>query len=240
MAISTNVRRNLYGLNALSAWVGFGLSFIIELFYLVEAPATMSPSLYGNHPAGWEGATGRIADLMSYFTIWSQIVVGVVMTMLYLNPNRDSQRFRIFRVDSVLMIAVTGIVYNVLIGPKFPPQGLNVYSSFLEHTLTPLITVLVFLFVGPRGWFSRQTVLAGLYLPIAYIFYALIRGAFIGQYPYDFMDVVSYGYGSVIVTVLAILVASLVMLSVFWFIDAKLSASKASGTEQTQQDRVGV
>jgi len=222
MALSANTRRNLFGLNAASAWLGFGFSFVIELFYL-EPYDSPTASLYGGHAAGWPGAFNRIVDLLSYFTIWSQIVVGVVMTLLFLNPTRDGKVFRIFRVDSVLMITVTGIVYNILIGPKFPPQGLNVYSSFLEHTFTPLLTVIVFIIAGPHGWFTRKSVIAGLYLPIAYIFYALFRGAIIHQYPYDFMDVVSYGYVSVLITVLAILGAALIMLVAFWGLDSRLN-----------------
>ena len=227
MALSVNTRRNLFGLNALSAWLGFGFSFVIELFYL-EPYTSPTPSLYGGHATGWPGAFSRITDLLSYFTIWSQIVVGVVMTLLFLNPVRDGKLFRIFRVDSVLMITVTGIVYNLLIGPNFPPQGLNVYSSFLEHTLTPLLTVIIFVIAGPHGWFSRKSVLAGLYLPIAYIFYALIRGVIVHQYPYSFMDVITYGYVSVLITVLAILVASLIMLVGFWALDARLNRPRQS------------
>jgi hypothetical protein len=227
MALTENTRRNLFGLNALSAWLGFGFSFIIELLDL-EPYTSPASSLYGGHAAGLPGAFNRIVDLLSYFTIWSQIVVGVVMTLLFLNPGRDGRIFRVFRIDSVLMITVTGIVYNLLIGPNFPPQGLNVYSSFLEHTLTPLLTVIVFVLAGPRGWFTRKTVVAGLYLPIAYIFYALIRGAIIHQYPYDFMDVVTYGYMSVIITVLVILVAALIFLVGFWALDYRLNRSAAS------------
>jgi len=229
MALSEKNRRNLFGLNALSAWLGFGFSFVIELFYL-EPYDSPTASLYGGHAAGWSGAFNRIVDLLSYFTIWSQIVVGIVMTLLFINPARDGKWFRIFRVDSVLMIAVTGIVYNILIGPKFPPQGLNVYSSFLEHTLTPLLTVIIFVVAGPRGWFTRKTVIAGLYLPITYIFYALIRGAIVHQYPYDFMDVVTYGYVSVIITVLVILLAALLMLVGFWGLDSRLNRSSRAVT----------
>lgn len=224
MAISANTRKNLFGLTALSAWAGFGLSLVIEIFYLVPYKSGV-PSLYGTQPAGWSGSFGRVIDLLSYFTIWSQLVVGIVMGLLFLNPLRDSPRLRIFLVDAVLMISVTGIVYNLMIGPKFPPRGINVYSSFLEHTFTPILMVVVFLVVGPRDWFSKITVRQGLYLPIGYIFYALIRGSLIDQYPYDFIDVVQYGYLVVIVTVLVILSAALVMLLLYWFIDSRLSKS---------------
>ena len=51
MALSTTTRRSLFGINALSAWVGLGMSVFIELFGLVEprdtgeAPVT---SLFGH------------------------------------------------------------------------------------------------------------------------------------------------------------------------------------------------
>ena len=132
MAQSDVVRKNLFGVNALSAWLGFGLSFIIEFFGLVKPIAFDPPvpvSQFGyidRYTEGLAGAPLRIVDLLSYFTIWSQIVVGVVMTLLWLNPARDGKWIRIFRIDALLMITVTGVVYNLLLGPNYPPVGLKI------------------------------------------------------------------------------------------------------------------
>ena len=229
MALSITTRKSLFGINALSAWIGLGMSVIIETFGLVEAIYVDGGSPVsqfghqGDYSSGIAGAPERLIDLFSYFTIWSQIVVGAVMTLLYLNPARDGKLFRIFRIDSILMITVTGVVYNLLLGPNYPPQGLNQISSPIEHTITPLLTVLIFIIAGPRGWFSLKNVAAALVVPIIYVFYTLFRGAIIGKYPYDFFDVVSYGYAYVLVFVMGILFASIIVAGVYWGIDKALS-----------------
>ncbi len=201
------------------------MSFTIELFGLVkpldtgEPPITSLFNHVGDYAGGLAGAPERLIDLFSYFTIWSQIAVGLVMTLLYLNPARDGKLFRVFRIDSILLITVTGVVYNLLLGPNYPPQGLNQISSPIEHTITPLITVVIFIIAGPRGWFSFKNILAALILPISYVFYTLLRGSVIGKYPYDFFDVVSYGYSYVLIFVMGILTASLLVAGMLWGID---------------------
>lgn len=229
MALSVTTRKSLFGINALSAWIGLGMSTFIELFGLVEPLDTGKPpvtSLFGHvgdYESGLAGAPERLFDLFSYFTIWSQIMVGVVMTLLYLNPARDGKLFRVFRIDSILMITVTGVVYNLLLGPNYPPQGLNQISSPIQHTITPLITVLVFLIAGPRGWFTLKNILASLVVPVVYVFYTLFRGAIIDKYPYDFFDVVTEGYAFVLIFVLGILAASVFVTGLYWAIDKLLS-----------------
>ena len=229
MALSTKTKRNLFGINALSAWLGFGMSFLIELFGLVktpdngEEPVTSLFGHVGDYANGLAGAPERLADLFSYFTIWSQIAVGIIMTLLYLNPARDGKLFRVLRIDTVLMITVTGVVYNLLLGPNYPPQGLNQISSPIQHTITPLITVLIFIIAGPRGWFNLKNILAALVLPIVYVFYTLFRGAIIDKYPYDFFDVVANGYANVIIFVLGILFASIIVAVFYWGIDKALT-----------------
>lgn len=234
MAISTKTKRNLFGINALSAWLGFGMSFLIELFGLVktqdngEAPVTSLFGHVGDYANGLAGAPERIIDLFSYFTIWSQIAVGIIMTLLYLNPTRDGKLFRVLRIDTVLMITVTGVVYNLLLGPNYPPQGLNQISSPIQHTITPLITVLIFIIAGPRGWLNLKNIVAALVLPIVYVFYTLFRGAIIDKYPYDFFDVVVNGYANVIVFVLGILFASIIVAVFYWGIDKALTKKPTS------------
>ena len=229
MAFSTKTKRKLFGINALSAWLGFGMSFLIELFGLVETKYSgeLSPTSQfghqGDYASGLAGAPERLIDLFSYFTVWSQIAVGIVMTLLYLNPTRDGKLFRVLRVDTVLMITVTGVVYNLLLGPNYPPQGLNQISSPIQHTITPIITVLIFIIAGPRGWFNLKNIVAALVLPIVYVFYTLFRGAIIDKYPYDFFDVVVNGYANVIVFVLGILFASIIVAVFFWGIDKALT-----------------
>lgn len=218
-------RKAFYGVTALSAWFGFGLSFLIELFGWVKIAPSDPPipesqfAHVGAYADGLAGAPARLIDLISYFTIWSQIIVGVVAVLLYIKPNRDGKLFRVAVIDAILMITVTGVVYNLLLGPAHPPQGLNKLSSLFEHTLTPIIAVLAFVLTGPRGWINKSLVPKVLALPIIYVIYTLIRGLVVDSYPYDFFDVISYGYSYVLTFVGGILFAALLVLSIYWLID---------------------
>jgi hypothetical protein len=220
-------RRVAYGVNALVAWIGLTVGFVIMVLGLYPSLNT-DPTMLGN-PA--QGVVGRILDYFTYFTIWSNIVVAVVMTMLFLRPARDSFIFRVLRLDSVLMIVVTGIIYNVILAGGARLQGLEVVSNAFDHIITPVVTLVVWLVLGPRGWISWRTIGAALIIPIVWLAWALARGAVIGAYPYGFLDVAKYGYGTVFTNVLGVIVFAVVLCLIFWGIDAlirRISATRST------------
>jgi hypothetical protein len=212
-------RRILYGINGVIA--GFGALFSFTLTVLGTYPSqNTNPTALGF--AG-QGLLGRVFDYFTYFTLWSNILVAIVMLMLFARPDRDSFWFRVFRLDSVLMIVVTGIIYNVVLASTAKNQGLEVWTNFFLHVLTPIVTFVVWLIAGPRGWISWRIIGASLILPIAWLVFALIRGAFIGAYPYGFIDVAAYGYGTVLTNVAGIVVFAIVLCLVFWGLDTLIS-----------------
>ncbi len=211
--------RPLFGINALIAWAGCGLQFILTAWGVYPNTNTV-PSLLGNDT---QGALGRIFDYFTYFTILSNILVAVILTMLFLNPLRNGKVFRVLRLDTVLMITVTGVVYNLVLAADAKNVGWQVLANSLEHQITPIVTVLVWLLVGPRGWVNVRTIAWAFALPIGWLVFALIRGAFIGAYPYPFLDVVTLGYGTVFVNVLGIVVFALVILLILWGLDKAIS-----------------
>ncbi len=211
--------RPLFGINALIAWAGCGLQFILTAWGVYPNTNTV-PSLLGNDT---QGALGRVFDYFTYFTILSNILVAVILTMLFLNPLRNGKVFRVLRLDTVLMITVTGVVYNLVLAADAKNVGWQVLANSLEHQITPIVTVLVWLLVGPRGWVNVRTIAWAFALPIGWLVFALIRGAFIGAYPYPFLDVVTLGYGTVFVNVLGIVVFALVILLILWGLDKAIS-----------------
>ncbi|MEY4683079.1 MAG: hypothetical protein RL534_498 [Actinomycetota bacterium] len=215
----------LFGLNAISAWLGFGGSFIVNTFDLVPE-GEIEPHLFGPHAPGMSGALTRIIDLFGYFTIWSNLLVAVTITMLFLNPNRSSQRFKLFRNTSLLMILMTGILYHLLIAPTANPESWNIYTNAFQHYITPAITVLVWLLVGPRKWFSLRMTISVFAIPTAYLIYTFARGAIIDRYPYGFFDVIEYGYVSVGTTLVTIYIAGYVLALLFLALDKVLSRNK--------------
>lgn len=213
--------RTAFVANAVIAWLGVVLTVVISGLgaYTVQP---VEPGLYGIHPDGLAGVVSRLADTASYFTIWSNVVVAVTMTVLARRPLRSTALLRTLRLDSVLMITITAIVYAVLLAPTTEVVGWSRLTDPILHQVTPVVTVLVWLVHGPRGWITRRTVLAALVVPMVWIGWILLRGSVIGAYPYGFVNIAEYGVGPVAATLAGILVFGLVVTSAYWGIDTAL------------------
>jgi hypothetical protein len=181
-----------------------------------------SRGLYGIHPDGLAGVVSRLADTASYFTIWSNVVVAVTMTLLTRRPLRSTALLRTLRLDSVLMITITAIVYAVLLAPSTEVVGWSRLTDPILHQVTPAVTVLVWLVYGPRGWITGWTVPAALVIPVVWIAWVMLRGSVIDAYPYGFVNIAEYGVGPVAGTLAGILVFGLVVTAVYWGVDTAL------------------
>lgn len=210
--------RVLFAITAAVLWIGQILSAILSGtdYYPVN---TTDPGLYGDNPLGAAGFLGREIDHFSYFTIWSNLLAAVIFTMLAINPNRTGSLFRVLRLDAIVMMIVTGIVYNALLNTG-GHEGWDFWSNGIQHTWGPILVFLVFVISGPRGWISSSTIFAALLLPILWLAYALIRGSVIGAYPYDFLDVNANGMASVLAFVAQIIVFAIILGYVLMLIDA--------------------
>lgn len=203
------------------AWLGFGGQVIISFFNLVPEPQK-GPTLFGGHSEGLAGGIFRVFDTLSYFTIWSVFLVALTLTLIYKNPNSENVQLRTVRLTSLMMISITAIFYILLLSQDDDPISWNIYTNFLNHYLTPAVTILVFVFFGPRKWFKFKTVFAALLIPMAFLFYTFVRGSIIGKYPYPFLDVATQGYLATLAQVLTILTSGLIFLLVFYLFDRLL------------------
>lgn len=219
--------RTAFGFTALLAAFALALNFVITaLGVYAELPSSSktAPTIYGYaNGEGLSGAIGRLLDFVSYFTILSNVIVVIVLFALWRGRIRPTSRWRALRLDSVLMITITGLIFAILLAPDAQLQGLQYVTNTIEHYITPVLTVLTFLIWGPRRWFRLSTVPAALVIPLAWVAYSLIRGAVIDAYPYGFLDVAAYGYGTVFLNVLGILVFGIVLALAFVGLDKLLS-----------------
>jgi len=151
------------------------------------------------------GALNGLWFTLSYFTVWSNIVAFIANWMLAADPQRDGRGFRWFRMTSLVMITVTGLVYAIVLAPLYKPVGLGVYTNLGFHYIVPWATFLGFLLFGPRPRFSRREVFTMLAIPVVWLVYTLVRGLLLLQpppeapattpgepqhwYPYPFIDV---------------------------------------------------
>ncbi len=215
--IQTPFQRLAIGLNALVALAAVGVSFsLMFVGYYVDTVDLSEPTLIGNNPNGVDQVWERFFDWVGYFTILSNITVSIVMLMLVFKPevfklqNFKGRVWRALRLDSVLMIVITGIVYNLLLA-EGGKVGWDAVSNSLQHIINPIITLLVFLLVGPRKILNLRTVADAMVLPILWAVVVLIRGSVISAYPYPFLDVITNGLVSVLVFILQIMVFALLI-----------------------------
>lgn len=213
--------RIAHAVTAFLAWAGVVMTVVISAFGAYER-GFWEPHLYGIHPDGAAGVVSRLGDTLSYFTMWSNIVVALSATLLALAPQTVTPARRALRLSGLLMITITAIVYALILAPDDVVVGWSRITNPLQHLLVPGVTLLVWLIWGPRGWFTARTVAASLLIPLAWVAWMLGRGAVIDAYPYGFVNVATLGYPRVALTLLVILAFALLVAAAFRLVDRLL------------------
>jgi hypothetical protein len=153
----------------------------------------------------------RLVRLFSYFTIQSNVLVLVVALLLALRPDRDGPVWRVLRLDSLLGIVITGIVFATVLAPLVSPEGAAWVANILLHHLTPWLFLLGWVLFGPRPRITWGTVAGAFVWPLAWIAWTLLHGALTGWYPYPFLDAGELGYPVALRNTVAVLLLAAVL-----------------------------
>lgn len=225
MELSSRARL-AFGVNASVAWLGVVLTVVLSgVGAYRDVP--VDPGLYGDTGGGFAGAGSRVVDTLSYFTIWSNIVVAVSVTLLLTRPLPDTVLRRVLRLDGLLMITVTMIVYQVVLAPSVDLSGWGLVTDPILHLVTPVLTLLVWVLYGPRGWLTARLVPTALLVPVIWVTWMLLRGALVDAYPYGFVNVVDLGYAVVVRNVFFVLVLGLVISALLFGVETLLARRRA-------------
>jgi hypothetical protein len=155
--------------------------------------------------AGNGGALNGLIFSLSYFTVLSNVLIAITNWILFVKPDFDGKIFRWYRMTTLVMIVITGLVYDFVLAADAHPLGIERYTTIGYHYIVPWATLLGFLLFGPRPRFKLRHVFEMLVIPVIWLIYTLIRGTFLttppasppetvlGQptnwYPYPFLDV---------------------------------------------------
>jgi hypothetical protein len=216
--MNTATAKRLFGINAFIAWLGYGMVQVVNILGLVPQTTPYDPgsNLFGGHPEGIAGAIGRVFDSHGYFTTWSNIMVAVTLTALYLNPERTGRFFSSLRNTGLLMITMTMVLYHLLLAGVANPQSWYALTNLLQHYITPVITIAVWAAAGPRSRFPFSHTFTVFIIPITYLVYTLVHGAIASVYPYGFFNVIKYGYASVLMLMGGVIVGGYVVALVYY------------------------
>jgi len=178
--------RRLYAWLAFFAIVGLVFSLILNLFNVDPIKVTDLTLFHQNT------APIRFAGFFSYFTIWSNILVVYIGTSIA-RGRPPSKYFDTLFATGLIMITITGLVYNTFLLPAYPPKGWFWLTSALMHLVAPVMYIYLWITKGPRGCVDNKRTLQILMIPIIYLGYTVIRGLAIKQWPYKFLDLTSAG-----------------------------------------------
>jgi hypothetical protein len=185
-------------------------------------------TLHAAQAAGKSIAAGLIIYL-GYFTVLTNIFVALTLSLPALAPATALGRFFArsqTQACAGASIALVGLVYHSLLRNIWNPEGLQRFADVLLHYVVPVAFCIYWLLAMPKGRLAWWSPLLWSVYPVAYVGYALVRGAALGSYPYPFIDVTSVGYSQVLANVIGLWIAFVLLGCVF------LALSKAIDRRQ--------
>lgn len=175
---------------------------------------------------GESGSIGAaVWAMLRYFTILSNLLLALLFSAIA----RGSARAATPRLlgGMTLTILLVGAVYYLLLRGHAELNAGVALVGVLLHEVTPSATALFWLAFAPKGRLGRTDPLRWMALPLAYLAYALVRGAVDGAYPYPFIDVGTIGWGRTMANSAAIAAGFVVAGYVLVGVDRVLGQRKA-------------
>ncbi|WP_090477517.1 Pr6Pr family membrane protein [Qipengyuania nanhaisediminis] len=146
------------------------------------------------------------AQLMRFFTIWSNLAAAMLMGWIALRGSTHSS----LPFALATALAIVAIVYHALLAQDHHPVGLDWYTNQMHHTLVPLAVIawwIAFTEPSDNTWNSVPAVMVA---PVLYTVFALTYGEASGFYAYFFLDVARFGYGPVLANILGLAVVFMI------------------------------
>ncbi|MBA3287047.1 MAG: Pr6Pr family membrane protein [Acidimicrobiia bacterium] len=173
-------------------WFGV-TALVVAVGLAVQVPVAWSNES-GYFDTSWE----RGLNVFVFFTVLSNIAVGVSTAVLALGRARPTNPFRTVRLIGVVGILLTFVVFHLALSDLQDLTGQAAVADFLLHTASPLLCVSGWLLFGPRDQTTWPVAGSSLVFLAAWGLFTMIRGAIVEWYPYPFMDPIDSGYARVI------------------------------------------
>jgi hypothetical protein len=138
------------------------------------------------------GAGMATLKFFSYFTILSNVGVALVAGAGALGRGGLLSQPR-WRGLVALCISVTGLIYAAVLRGLWQPQGWQWWADIGLHDAAPLLYLAWWGFGGRHGGLGWRDLGAWLCFPLGYLAWVLLRGQWVGDYPYPFLDLTRHG-----------------------------------------------
>ncbi len=125
-------------------------------------------------------------------------------------------------------ILLVMIYYHIMLHGLYTFEGNLLIATYLLHYVAPITYLVWWTLCAPHGSLRFSQIPLMLVPGVAYVGWALLRGAVVNEYPYDILDAGKFGYGAVAIGVLVLLVAVTVFASVLIAADKWLGRRAAT------------
>jgi hypothetical protein len=173
-------------------------------------------------PGQPEGIGVKLLRLFSYFTIQSNLFVLGTSIVLLLNVHKDGRVWRVLRMDAMLGIIITGLVYETILAPLVHPTGWALAATIGFHYISPWATLIGWFVFGPRPRMGWVTTAFAFIWPLAWLVYTFVMGALTNWYPYPFLDVTLIGFADSVRNCAVVLVIAMAIAAVLTLLDKRL------------------
>jgi len=159
--------------------------------------------------------------MLRFFTIIGNLVAMLLFAAIALGrPGAFTPR----RVAGIAVImGLIGVIYVTLLRHTEHPRGAAQVANMLLHYAVPALAALYWLAFAPKGYLRTDDPLRWALLPLAYLPYALLRGALDGRYAYPFIDVGQLGWMHVALNAMGITAGFLIAGFVLVWLDRRLA-----------------
>ncbi|KQX45560.1 MULTISPECIES: Pr6Pr family membrane protein [unclassified Streptomyces] len=157
---------------------------------------------------------GDVLVVLSFFTIWSNILVAAVLGGGAVRAwTRRPPLPALWTGGALLCVTVVGLVFHLVLDNPSSGfdqaaeiarlTGAKAVANQLLHTVTPIGTAIDFLLLTTPGALHWRHAAQWLAAPGLYFAFALVRGELISpdaptRYTYPFLDVTAHGYAGVL------------------------------------------
>ena len=217
-AAPARVRAARIWFGAIAAVVAIALTIQLTLIFTGGQDVNSGASTQG------ESLATRLVSLFSFFTIQSNLFVLGTSLALALNIWRDGRVWRVLRLDALLGIIITGLVYETVLARLVHPEGWALVATIGFHYISPWATLIGWLLFGPRQRMSWRTCVLAFLWPVAWLVYTFVHGAITGWYPYPFLDVTTIGFADSLRNSLVVLLIGVVIAVALTLLDKRLPA----------------
>jgi hypothetical protein len=206
-------------------WFG-GIAVVVGAALIVQIVLVFTGGQDVNsfQPTNDQSLGEKLINLFSYFTIQSNLFVLGTSIALAVNIHRDGLLWRILRLDALLGIIITGLVYDTVLAQLVHPVGWALAATIGFHYISPWATLLGWLVFGPRPRMSWKVMALAFIWPVAWLVYTFVRGAITGWYPYPFLDVDLIGLGDSVRNSAVVLLIAIVIAAVLTLLDKRMPA----------------